>query len=207
MVQVPCVRLAFDLMHFPSQVRSARKASLPNDLDVLLRIAADDDETIRQVMRLWGRSREAVRDAAGFFIEQLLLFPEADSYRVLGATPEATNGELRRNMALLLRWLHPDLDHHGERSVFAVRVTRAWNDLKTPTRRAAYDQALRRSLAEKTLFHKKQKSRRYKKASRLRPSNGHGASAPYGRPVRFHTDPPPGILRRLLLSLFGKTVS
>jgi hypothetical protein len=38
-----------------------------------------------------------------------------------------------------LRWLHPDLDANGARSIFAHRVTEAWNNLKTPERRAAYD--------------------------------------------------------------------
>jgi DnaJ-class molecular chaperone len=42
-------------------------------------------------------------------------------------------------MALLLRWLHPDMDRHGERSLFAGRITQAWETLKTPERRAAYD--------------------------------------------------------------------
>ena len=86
-----------------------------------------------------GRSRDTVREAAAFFVEQILLYPGADSYRVLGARPDATYGELRRNMALLLRWLHPDRDRQGERAIFAARVTRAWSDLKTPERRAAYD--------------------------------------------------------------------
>jgi hypothetical protein len=35
--------------------------------------------------------------------------------------------ELRRNMALLLRWLHPDL---AERSIFIGRVAAAWNNFK-----------------------------------------------------------------------------
>ena len=51
-----------------------------------------------------------VRLAATFFIEQILFAPHADSYRVLGASPQASASELRRNVALLLRWLHPDLD-------------------------------------------------------------------------------------------------
>ena len=72
-----------------------------------------------------------------------MFYPEADSYRVLGATAEASKSELRRNMALLLRWLHPDHDPQGARSVFANRVTRAWNDLKTQERRAAYDRSRR----------------------------------------------------------------
>jgi DnaJ-class molecular chaperone len=64
---------------------------------------------------------------------------------VLGTGPQASPGELRRNVALLLRWLHPDLDPHGELSVFIGRVTAAWNDLKTPERRMAYDDLQRRS--------------------------------------------------------------
>ena len=70
-------------------------------------------------------SVRTVRKAAAFFIEQILLYPEADSYRVLGAERNAAAGELRRNMALLLRWLHPDLDRHGTAD-FVGRVTGAW---------------------------------------------------------------------------------
>ena len=43
-------------------------------------------------------------------------------------------------MALLMRWLHPDVAREGERAVFAQRIAAAWNTLKTPERRAAYDQ-------------------------------------------------------------------
>jgi hypothetical protein len=45
-------------------------------------------------------------------------------------------------MALLLRWLHPDVAGGTERSVFAGRITAAWDDLKTPERRADYDRAM-----------------------------------------------------------------
>jgi DnaJ-class molecular chaperone len=82
-----------------------------------------------------------VSKAAVFFIEQILFAPDADSYRVLGVGPRATPGELRRNMALLLRWLHPDLDPQATHSTFACKVTGAWNDLKTAERRAAYDRS------------------------------------------------------------------
>jgi hypothetical protein len=47
--------------------------------------------------------------------------------------------ELRRNMALLIKWLHPDMDRPGDQSMFVHRVTMAWDDLKTADRRAAYD--------------------------------------------------------------------
>jgi len=203
MDHAPALKLALDLMHFPSQVQPMRAAPLPDDLLVLLRIAASDEEMTLQAMKLSGRSQQAVREAVGFFIEQILLFPDADSYRVLGAGPEATSGELRRNMALLLRWLHPDHDRQGERLVFAGRVTRAWNDLKTPERRAAYDQSMQKSLAEKSLFRKRRARR-----GQSRGSNRHlhsGSGGPYHR-GHFYPRQPPGLLRRLLLSLFSRTV-
>ena len=155
------IQLAFDLFDFPSQVRVVRKAPLPIDLVLLLRIAAGEEDIIREAGRVSGRPQAEVREAAGFFIEQALLFPEADSYRVLGASPLAANIELRRNMALLLRWLHPDIDQKGERSVFAARVTKAWSDLKTAERRATYDRQLLKSQAD-ALQREKRKSRRSK---------------------------------------------
>ena len=50
-----------------------------------LRIAAGDEE---QTTRQSSLRRIPGREAAGFFIEQILLFPDADSYRVLGANPK-----------------------------------------------------------------------------------------------------------------------
>ena len=138
------LKLAIDLVHVPSQVRLFRSEPLPDDVVMLLRIAAGDTEMERMAVALADRSREVVQRAAEFFIEQILFFPNADSYRVLGATPQASTAELRRNVALLLRWLHPDVDPRGERSIFVGKVTAAWNDLKDSgtTRR------LRRSAAD-----------------------------------------------------------
>jgi hypothetical protein len=144
MEHASALEAALYLMQSPSQVRLIRSRPLPDGVEVLLRIAANDTDTTRQATQWLGRSPETVRQAAAFFIEQVLFFSDADSYRVLGTTPRASNGDLRRNMALLLRWLHPDLDPQGERSVFARRVTLAWNDLKTQERRDAYDCSRRR---------------------------------------------------------------
>jgi hypothetical protein len=185
------LQLAFDLFDFPSQARSVRKAPLPNDLVLLLRIAAGEEDIIQDAVSASGRPVRVVRDAAGFFVEQALLHPEADSYRVLGASPSAANSELRQNMALLLRWLHPDIDQKGERSIFAARVTKAWSDLKTPERRAAYDRQLLKSQAD-AAQREKRRSRR-----------------PKGR-RRYVSPPPPGfgeeegLLRRILFTIFGR---
>jgi len=137
------LKIAIDLMHVPSQVRLFRSEPLPDGVLMLLRIAAGEAEVERAAADLMDRSQDVVRQAATFFIEQILFAPNADSYQVLGASRQASAAELRRNVALLLRWLHPDVDPRGERSIFTGRVTAAWNDLKTPERRAAYDEARR----------------------------------------------------------------
>jgi hypothetical protein len=142
------LRVAIDLLHVPSQVRLLRSEPLPRGVPVLLRIAAGDDAAEREAADVTVRSRDVVRRAAAFFIEQILFAPEADSYRVLGAASQASASELRGNAALLLKWLHPDRDPDGERSIFVSRVTEAWNNLKTPERRATYDE-LRRSTSER----------------------------------------------------------
>jgi hypothetical protein len=133
------LRLALDLHHAPWRVRLVREQPLPDGMPLLLNVAAGDAASEEAAVAALGRPLEIVRQAATFLIEQILLAPGVDSYRALGASPAATGSDLRRNMALLMRWLHPDVAREGERAVFAARIAAAWNTLKSPQRRAAYD--------------------------------------------------------------------
>jgi hypothetical protein len=151
------VRIAIDLIQMPSRARMIRQAPLPDGMPLLLRLAAMEPAATTEAVALTGRTPDAVINAAAFFVEQILLAPDADSYRVLGATPQSSASDLRRNMALLVRWLHPDakqgdiklgdinpggLKSDSQRATFVNRVTFAWDDLKTAERRAAYDAKL-----------------------------------------------------------------
>lgn len=200
--------IAIDLRNSPSRVKEVRSKPLPEGVLTLLRIAAGDEEVTSEASASVGRSREIVRKAAAFFIEQILFCSDADSYRVLGAAPGATYAELRRNMALLLRWLHPDVDPHGERAIFTQRVTRAWSDLKTDERRASYDRSKRISVPEKSGGGKETRSvpRSAARSRRSRdPRNGkpHQRQGAIRRPVGFDLVER-GILRRILHLLFGR---
>jgi hypothetical protein len=139
MQALSAVKVAVDLLHVPSQVRRMRGEPPPEDVSTLLHIAAGDEGALSEAAARTGRQPDLIRAAAAFYIEQILLRPNADSYQTLGGKRSFTTSELRRNMALLLRWLHPDKDPRGQRSIFAGRVTAAWEDLKTPERRATYD--------------------------------------------------------------------
>jgi hypothetical protein len=183
------LRAAIDLLHMPSRVRMLRAEPLPHGVALLLRIAAEDAGAVSEAAQLADRSPSVVREAAAFYIEQILLSPEADSYRVLGATPQGGSGELRANMALLMKWLHPDSDRHAQQSVFVNRVTKAWDDLKTAERRAAYDQGRRAAEARRA-------SRRQGRRAR----GGSGLPGARHIPVVAHRQ---GLLRRMLAFLLG----
>jgi hypothetical protein len=182
------LRVAVDLLHVPSRVRRVRAEPLPQGVPLLLRIAADDPEALSEATRIADRSPDVVRAAAAFFIEQILLCPDADSYRLLGTSPQATSSELRHNMALLIKWLHPDSDRHAQQSTFINRVTVAWDNLKTPERRAAYDQERRALEAKRPVRRDK-----HRRGGPQRPTSRLNRGIP-------RRD---GLLRRTLLFLLG----
>jgi hypothetical protein len=186
---VMALRIAIDLVHIPSGARMVRSEPLPAGVDTLLRIAAGEEEAESAAIASTGRSRDVIQEAAGFFIEQVLLSLNADSYRVLGANPEATNAELRRNMALLMRWLHPDMDREGRRSMFASRVTLAWNDLKTAERRATYDRGMR-------LLPTKSKRLKSKRSGGIRLATSHRHAG--GQRAPLYVEREQSLLRRIV---------
>lgn len=199
------LKIAIDLVHVPSQVRVFRSEPLPDDVLMLLRIAAGDEETEHTAVALTGRSPETIRRAARFYIEQILFAPDADSYRVLGTAAEASAGDLRRNVALLLRWLHPDLDLGGQRSIFIGRVTAAWNDLKTPERRLAYDDLRRHAKTRSKARSKVGKSRTAPHNTSKQPTNGGHQRNRFGsNPPRLRRVDRIGFLRRALSILFHR---
>jgi hypothetical protein len=143
--------VALALVDHPSTVRHASRLPLPSGIAVLLQVAAGETDALREAQNLTHRSQAALQAAAGFFIEQILFAQHADNYRILGGSSASPRSELRRHMALLSKWLHPDGQEQRaartdlDRGIFIHRVTQAWETLKTEERRAAYDQ----SLAEK----------------------------------------------------------
>jgi len=199
------LKIAIDLLHSPSRVRLTRTEPLPENVLALLRIVAGDEQAETAASLSVDRSRDIVRQAATFFIEQILFAPDSDSYQVLGASPQASAHELRRNVALLLRWLHPDVDPHDDRSVFIGRVTAAWNDVKTPERRAAYDDQLRRSKDAKYPRSETGKSRERGNGHRRQSGNGRKRRMRFGRRDKHSSGLTEiGFLRRALSILFQR---
>ncbi len=143
------LEVALRLIDRPASVRWARRMPLPSGILLLLELAAGDVKALHSAQRMTRQSETTLQTAAGFFIEQVLFTETADSYRILGCSRTASRRELRRHMALLVKWLHPDRTDECARglsrmqqSIFVQRVTAAWENLKHEDRRAAYDRTL-----------------------------------------------------------------
>ena len=135
---------AVRLYLLPGSAAALRTAPLPSDIQALLLILARDTEAEVDAVRRVGRPIEIIREAAEFYAVQILFEPQASAYRNLGAKPGASRESLRANMALLLRWLHPDSGIVETRLVYFNRVVRAWNMLGSLERRTHYDRVLAR---------------------------------------------------------------
>ncbi len=149
MAALDAMSAALEFLRKPVLVHTARGAPLPAGVETLLQIAVGNPEITAATARSTGRSEDSLRRAAGFFIEQILLDPAADSYRCLGLTNAATPRELRLHVALLTRWLHPDAVTSSaaasDRALYASRVTGAWENVKLASRRDRYDLARAKS--------------------------------------------------------------
>jgi DnaJ domain len=178
MAQFAALRVALSLADRQISARRARSSPLPDGVTQLLRIANADVEALRSAQAITGRSQTALQTAVGIFVEQIMLHDDADSYRVLGVSSTAGRGELRRNMALLMKWLHPDggesraMRSEAVRSTLVHRVTQAWGSLKTEERRAAYDQLLREGRRAQS-FSSRPARRARKELRRAKGANSH----------------------------------
>lgn len=134
---------ALALHRTPAQRHVLRNKPLPAGLETLLGIAGGSmPEALAQAARAFGESEAAVREAAQFYVREVLFFPQATAYRVLGVAANASADQIKTHHRLLQHWLHPDRLHGEDDAIFATRVNSAWNRLRNPERRQAYDQAL-----------------------------------------------------------------
>jgi hypothetical protein len=141
MTSPTALRLAFNLARKPGLAKAMRRQPLPPDVLVLIRIVAGSPETCRAAATATGKSLDVIKGAATAFLQQILFHESSDSYRTLGASPDASRETLREHLRWLMKWLHPDRNYDDWEIVFAERVLRAWEDVKSVERRAAYDRA------------------------------------------------------------------
>jgi DnaJ-domain-containing protein 1 len=132
---------AIALYRAPTRLSRLQGRPLGNAL-LLLRIAANDRAAIAAAAQATGESAETVTDAALLYIQQVLFADTADAYRLLGARQEDATAQIQEHYRWLMRWLHPDRQPERWEVVYSDRINRAWQTLRSPERRAAYDLSL-----------------------------------------------------------------
>jgi hypothetical protein len=133
---------ALDLLNKPILAGLIREQPLPEDVLMLIQIAAGDIGAQQRAAAMTQESPERIREAAVLYLQHILLAPGADHYRVLGVEFDAPRERLRLHLGWLMKWLHPDRTRSQWDSAFAERVIAAWDALKTPERRQRYDGTL-----------------------------------------------------------------
>jgi hypothetical protein len=122
------IALALDLARMPALALSKQNTPLPSDIFEIMRIATGSPDICQSASEVTGQSPRVLVEAARFYLQQTLLRPDADSYRVLGLPPGASRELARRHMRCLLQWLHPDVNREWD-SVYAERVLKAWREV------------------------------------------------------------------------------
>jgi hypothetical protein len=123
-----------DLLH--------RRAPLPPGVGTLLKLAggsAPDPEYAALA------HPDKLREAALFFIEQVLFHHDGNHYRVLGLEPGASTGQIKEHHRLLMRIFHPDRERHADdwKDAFATRINLAYTSLHDPDARRRYAATLK----------------------------------------------------------------
>jgi len=154
----------------PGLLPSARASALPDDVLMVLRLAASDQGCLSQQARRLGLPASKLHDASVFYIQQVLFAQGADSYRVLGVDADAPDARLREHYRWLVRWLHPDRNNNAWEDVYLDRVHRAWQQVRNPERRRVHDLANVGAPRVPATGHKSEPVPRVSPAARLPPS-------------------------------------
>jgi hypothetical protein len=135
----PALLQALALWRSPRGARPGPEDRLPEGVELLVRIVGGDAQALAFAIQTTREAEASVRDAAAFYIQQVMFATGSDSYRVLGLDPGASDEQLKSHHRWLTRWLHPDRNRDEWEAVFSERVNRAWQDLRNSERRQRYD--------------------------------------------------------------------
>lgn len=137
------LELALWLHRAPARRAALAGRPLPEGIGQLLRVAGGAPDHVAAAARITGEDEATTLEAVRFYLQQMLFQDDADAYRVLGLRPDATQDQAREHHRLLQHWLHPDRQGEDKwESAYAVRVNRAWGQLRTAQSRVAYDTML-----------------------------------------------------------------
>lgn len=140
-VTPPALHHALQLLRTPSGARPGPHERLPEGMLLLIRIVAGDEAALSEARQRSEEAGAVVREAAAFYIQQVMFVSGSNSYRLLGVDADAPDERIKEHYRWLVRWLHPDRNPDEWEVIYADRVNRAWQDMRTPERRQRFDEA------------------------------------------------------------------
>jgi hypothetical protein len=130
---------ALALARAPGERFALRQQPLPAGMEAVLQIAGGNHaDALEAAAAHAGMTPAEVVEVARFYVREMLFFPDADPYRVLGLAADASDEQVKHHHRLLQQWLHPDRPTSDWDAAFAARVNAAWSQLRTPAKREAY---------------------------------------------------------------------
>ena len=129
---------ALGALRAPALFLRLRARPLPDDVLLLLKIVAGESHSRDLACANSGETVDVVAEAATQYIQQVMFYPGSDSHRLLGVSAAADGSQIKEHHRWLVRWLHPDRNTEQWDAVYADRVNKAWQDLRTPERRQDY---------------------------------------------------------------------
>ncbi len=123
--------LARALFDEPALRHDLRRRPVPGDLDQVLALIGNDGRQVERVAAALGADPGRLQQAARFYVQEILLFPGADDYRLLGVIPGTDSATLKHHYRILRSWLHPDrTDADPGRTAHAARINAAYRRLR-----------------------------------------------------------------------------
>jgi hypothetical protein len=127
---VKAIDIALDVYRKPARARALSRQDVPAGMLTVIRIAAGSADEIEQPADGEAAETMPVKDAAVFFLRQLLMNAGNDDYRQLGLRRGASLQEIKDHKRSLLKWLHPDRNPSPWEQVLFGRVKAAADRLE-----------------------------------------------------------------------------
>lgn len=124
------IDVAMGMYRRPTLVRATQEAPLPEGMLTVIRIAAGAEIEAGIISLDRARNAEEAREAAIFFLQQVLFRPQSTSHGLLGLAADAKVEQVREHKRWLLKWLHPDRNRNKWESTLFQRVAKAAEDLE-----------------------------------------------------------------------------
>ena len=122
---VSALSQAIDLAQAPRLAAHMRRRPLPRDVLTVIRLASGCPQTTAAAVAATSRDGLFLAAAAELYLRQVVCYPSAGPYRMLGVTSQAPRAQMRQHMRELALWLHPDRTA-GRDPILMQRVLEAW---------------------------------------------------------------------------------